>query len=179
MGRIIWDEKKDKLLLDTYDETSTAREALRNGHGIDNAYWKLIASYMRAEGVEGSPEAMRKRYSFITAPIEEPVAVPTGKHYRVGQYCILRCKEAGVHAGFIEDYDPATGDARVSQCRRLWKWDSRFTLSELAQIGVRNSADCKFSIPVDDATICGVCELLVCSAPGCNSIRGVPNANEK
>lgn len=179
---INWTKEKDRLLKDVYADTTDAREALTDGHGTDKAYWRLVVARMHQEGIDGSGEAFRKRYAALSTPTEAkptkstPVAVP-GKHYRVGRYCILRCREAGVHAGIIEDYDPMSGDARVSQCRRLWRWDSQFTLSELAEIGVRNASNCKFSVPVSDTTICGVCELLACTDAARESIEGVKNAN--
>ena len=182
MGRIIWDEAKDKMLLETYATTAEARIALTDGHGVMGDYWKLIAAYMRADGVEGSAEAMRKRYSTITAPKETVTVEPAiteaqaGAHHRVGQYCILRASEAGVFAGIVKSFNPETWECVATQVRRMWKWDSVFVLEELATSGVRKASACKFGVVIPEQTIMGVCQLIPCSDAARKSICGVPNA---
>lgn len=82
----------------------------------------------------------------------------------VGKYCIVRCRNAGVHAGIVERADSEwTVLARGS--RRLWKWHSGFTLSEAATTGIDASQSRvavallePLSIPTVD-----VAELLICS----------------
>lgn len=52
----------------------------------------------------------------------------------VGEYCIVRCRGAGVHAGVIE---AVSGDCVLLQnARRIWRWSGgRLSCSELAESG--------------------------------------------
>lgn len=99
-------------------------------------------------------------------------------HCRIGQYCIVRTYSVGVFAGIIMEYNPATGEARIKDSRRLWRWWSAFTLSELAMEGVRpgKAAECKFAAPIPDHTVCEVIEMIPCSDDARKLIEGVPNA---
>ena len=98
----------------------------------------------------------------------------------VGQYCVVRCRDAGVHAGVVVGVDRANRIVWLSDSRRLWRWWSRFTLSELADEGVRTDkvGECRFSAPTAATVeIAGWCEIRPCSDAAEKSIRGVPNAN--
>jgi len=96
-----------------------------------------------------------------------------------GQYVIVRTREAGVHAGIITR---KKGDeVTLRDSRRLWRWWSRFTLSELSQEGVRQDkiSECKFAVPLAaEIDIRPWCEILPCTSAAEKSIREVPNANK-
>ena len=88
-------------------------------------------------------------------------------------YCIFRGHECGVHAGYLEK-DSMFGNPnafKVAKARRLWQWDSKFTLTELANKGVRKSENCKFSEPsVNPVILLDVYEVLPCTEDAANSI---------
>ena len=54
-----------------------------------------------------------------------------------GDYVIVRCRNAGVHAGYLKMR--GEGIVRLENSRRLWRWWSKFTLSGLATCGVLES----------------------------------------
>lgn len=99
---------------------------------------------------------------------------------RPGQYVLVRCRDAGVHCGILVSSDAQSGSVRLRDSRRLWRWWSRFTLSELAAEGVRADkvGECRFSAPTPQTVeIRPWCELRPCSAEAERSLRGVSNAN--
>jgi hypothetical protein len=79
-------------------------------------------------------------------------------------FVIARCRNAGVHAGYLQDR--SNGVVRLKGARRLWKWWSKATLSELAIYGPLQSRidEQKYGAPVDvDLTESDVCEIIYCS----------------
>ena len=91
-------------------------------------------------------------------------------------YCIFRGHECGVHAGYLEK-DNMFGSHnafKVMNARRLWRWDSKFTLTELANSGVRKTENCKFSEPsVNPVVLLDVYEVLPCTEAAAESIEKV------
>lgn len=63
-------------------------------------------------------------------------------HPMVGKYCIVRTFSAGVHIGVVKEVYPALqgSDVVFESSRRLWKWEGAFTLSEVANNGVKTSS---------------------------------------
>ena len=96
----------------------------------------------------------------------------------IGRYVIIRANSAGVHAGILE---ARKGDrVTIRDSRRLWRWWSRFSLSELANEGVRADKilECRFSAPTSESVeLRDWCEIRPCSKVSEKSIRGVANAN--
>jgi len=96
----------------------------------------------------------------------------------LGRYVIVRAVGAGVHSGVLVARE---GDrVKLRDSRRLWRWWSRFSLSELADEGVRADkvGECRFSAPTAETwELRDWCELRPCSAAAEKSIREVPDAN--
>ena len=92
------------------------------------------------------------------------------------KYCIFRGHECGVHAGYLKN-DSVFGSPNafeVVNARRLWRWDSKFTLTELANNGVRKTENCKFSEPsVNPVVLLDVYEVLPCTEAAAESIEKV------
>ena len=81
-------------------------------------------------------------------------------------YCIFRGHECGVHAGYLVESQVfgSPNAFKVAKARRLWRWDSKFTLTELANNGVRKAENCKFSEPSkNDVLLLDVFEILSCT----------------
>ena len=81
-------------------------------------------------------------------------------------YCIFRGHECGVHAGYLVESQVfgSPNAFKVAKARRLWRWDSKFTLTELANNGVRKAENCKFSEPSkNDVLLLDVFEVLTCT----------------
>jgi hypothetical protein len=87
-------------------------------------------------------------------------------------FVIVRCKDAGVHAGYLS-YEPETliDVVKLKGSRRLWRWWGK-TLSGLALEGTFAPEKCRFGDPVD-ITLCGWCEILPCTERARDSLLGV------
>ena len=70
--------------------------------------------------------------------------VPEAQIKPTGDYMIFRCYGAGVHAGHLVERQGK--EAKITNSRRLWRWHSKFTLSELAIEGPDLPEECKFSM---------------------------------
>ena len=90
-------------------------------------------------------------------------------------YCIVRCRNAGVHAGYVKSREQ--GILTLLDSRRLWRWWSKFTLSGLATKGVLKGKEdeCKFAcvLPVLQLTERDVCEVIPCSHEAFISITSI------
>ena len=97
-----------------------------------------------------------------------------------GNYCIVRCRNAGVHAGYVELRE--NGIVKLRDSRRLWRWWSQFTLSELAIFGPHpeHMAENKYAcvLPELILTESDVCEVISCTDEAAEKIQAIKNANE-
>jgi len=93
-----------------------------------------------------------------------------------GDYVVVRCKNAGVHSGYISKRE--NGTLRLRNSRRLWRWWSKFTLSGLAVSGVLKGkeGECRFScvVPCIDLTDSDVAEVIYCTECARVSIESIP-----
>lgn len=93
-----------------------------------------------------------------------------------GQYCIVRCRDAGVHAGVVTEINEQSNSVTLSNSRRLWRWWSKFTLSGLAVDGVLESKQnrVRFACVIETIKLYGWCEIIPCTSKAKASIEGVP-----
>lgn len=86
----------------------------------------------------------------------------TNTNPMIGKYVVVRCKDAGVHAGVLESTD---GRACILiSARRLWFWKVNGCgdfLNAIALAGVHK--DSKLSAPVERIQLTENCEILQCS----------------
>jgi hypothetical protein len=97
-----------------------------------------------------------------------------------GDYVIVRCRNAGVHSGYLFSRD---SDILVLEnSRRLWRWWSKFSLSGLATCGVLESKkdQVKFAcvLPLITLTSSDVCEVINCTKEARESIESIKEYNE-
>ena len=93
-----------------------------------------------------------------------------------GKYVIVRCKDAGVHAGVLESYSGR--EAVLTESRRLWYWkcaEGAF-LSAAAMHGL--SDESKVGVALPRIHLTETCELIECSDIAEQSIRDQANHNE-
>ena len=92
-----------------------------------------------------------------------------------GDYVIVRCRNAGVHAGILAKRD--SDILTLKNSRRLWRWWSKFTLSGLAMSGVLKGkeSECRFSCvtPQIDLTCSDVAEVIYCTDEARKSIEAI------
>ena len=89
-------------------------------------------------------------------------------------FAIIRCRNAGVHAG--EVVSRKGGVLKLKNSRRLWRWWSKATLSELSQEGPVKVSENKYGcvIPEIDLTESDVCEVIPCTSAAKAAILAVP-----
>ena len=99
----------------------------------------------------------------------------------LGDYVIVRCRNAGVHAGHLESRDSDV--LTLKNSRRLWRWWSKFTLSGLAMSGILKGkeSECKFAcvLPRLDLTVSDVCEVIYCTTEAKESIESLPETSNE
>ena len=96
----------------------------------------------------------------------------------VGKYVIVRCRDAGVHAGVLESHNGR--ECVLTEARRLWYWkpaNGAAFLSGVAEDGL--DATSKVGKPVSRIHLTENCEIILCSSVAESSIRKQANYNEK
>lgn len=87
-----------------------------------------------------------------------------------GPYVIVRCREAGVHAG--EFVSRKGREVTLKNSRRIWYWKGAASLSELAVYGAKFPAECRIGVVVPKTELLEVCEILYCQPAGQDMITG-------
>lgn len=92
----------------------------------------------------------------------------------IGKYVIVRCRDAGVHAGILKSRD---GDRQceLTDARRLWYWKAAGKAAFLS--GVANHGlhtDSKVGEPID-IILTENCEIIACTGAAEASIRALPS----
>jgi len=95
-----------------------------------------------------------------------PPAISNGM---TGKYVIVRCRDAGVHAGVLESYNGR--ECVLNESRRLWYWKAAngAFLSGVAVHGL--SKESKVGDPIR-VHLTENCEIIKCSDVAEKSIRG-------
>jgi len=75
----------------------------------------------------------------------------------LGEYCIIRCRDAGVWAGVVAKHNGQS--VTLLNARRLWSWTTTkgHTLSAVANYGIK---DGKLPASVDVVYLTEACELI-------------------
>lgn len=94
---------------------------------------------------------------------------------KIGSYVIVRCRDAGVHAGILVDYNGR--EAELTESRRMWYWkpSKGAFLSGCAVYGL--DPESKIGAPVD-IVLTETCEIIACSDEAMVSIQDHPNSHE-
>lgn len=110
------------------------------------------------------------------APPEAPTAVqeaaasaPIGVDF-IGKYVIVRCRDAGVHAGFLREISGRS--CVLTDSRRLWYWKVNGGgdfLNAIALDGIHKSSKLSAETPL--VMLTENCEILVCSNKAAKSIQ--------
>lgn len=95
----------------------------------------------------------------------------------LGKYVIVRCRDAGVHAGVLESTNGR--ECILTEARRLWYWKVKGSgdfLNAIALSGVHD--DSKLSAPVERIHLTENCEIIQCSRAAEESIRRQATYND-
>ena len=86
-------------------------------------------------------------------------------------YVIVRCRDAGVHAG---EYVRHSGrEVVMTNSRRIWYWKGAASLSEIAVHGCKYPGECKITLAVPRLTLTEACEIIECLPEGEKFLREV------
>ena len=88
----------------------------------------------------------------------------------VGRYCIVRCDDAGVHAGIVVAIEGRS--IVLKESKRLWYWyvKKNSYLSSIAIHGLGNG--CKISEEMENPILLTEdCEIIICTKEAEKSIR--------
>ena len=91
----------------------------------------------------------------------------------IGKYVIVRCRDAGVHAGILERIEGRT--VTLSKSRRLWYWVSggkAHSLSGVAEYGLAEGS--KIPPMVSRIELLEACEVISTTSKAANSIYEWP-----
>jgi len=87
------------------------------------------------------------------------------------KYVIVRCRDAGVHAG---EYVSHSGrEVVLANSRRIWYWKGAASLSEIAVHGCKYPELCKIAMVVPSITLTEACEIIECLPEGEKFLREV------
>ena len=88
------------------------------------------------------------------------------------KYAVVRSRNQGVMAGYVVDI---TGQAvTLKKARQLWRWSSKFVLTDLAEYGINEEDNCLFSCESSqDSVMLEACGVLYCTLKAGESIRSV------
>ena len=109
--------------------------------------------------------------------LKEIVAMfPSQSHQQInngmtGKYVIVRCKDAGVHAGILESYSGR--EAVLLESRRLWYWKPASRQKYLSGVAVAGlDASSKVGAPIERIHLTETCEIIQVSQSAVSSISG-------
>ena len=87
------------------------------------------------------------------------------------QFCVVRTDRAGVFFAKVDKLEGST--AQLRDARRLWRWYGATECLQLAQEGVKQPGDCKFTLTVPTLTVLGVIEVIPCTEAAAKILAGV------
>lgn len=87
----------------------------------------------------------------------------------IGKDVIIRTYSAGVHFGTLAARDGK--EVTLTNARRLWYWEGAFTLSAVAQNGVKQSS--KLSVAVPEIILTEAIEIIPCSEAATANLRSL------
>ena len=93
----------------------------------------------------------------------------------IGEYVIVRCKDAGVHAGILVDYE--NRNVQLKKSRRLWyfKAKSGHSLSGVALHGLKDES--KIAGELENIILADACEIIPVTEESERSIRDAKEHN--
>lgn len=96
----------------------------------------------------------------------------------IGKYVIVRCRDAGVHAGVLDGNEGR--EAVLTESRRLWYWkpaNKQKYLSGVAIAGLHQAS--KIGAPLPRLHLTETCEIILCSPEAEASIREIKSDDNK
>lgn len=95
------------------------------------------------------------------------------------QKFIVRSPEAGVFYGEMPNEIDSTRIVKLTNVRQIWYWEGAATLMQLAKEGTKQPEKCRFTVQVDEVTICNVSEIIPCTKDAMAIIDSVQEWREE
>lgn len=92
--------------------------------------------------------------------VKEGAAVNLAVNTDGKEYCLIRGRDSGVFAGYVESVSEDGKQVVLLNARRLWFWDGAASLSQLAMEGVSKPKNCKFPCEMAKVRITDVIEII-------------------
>lgn len=105
--------------------------------------------------------------------LSDDMAPSSSKKEMIGEYVIVRCRDAGVHAGTLKSYEGR--EVVLTDSRRLWYWkaaNNAHTLSGVAKEGITSNS--KIPANICRIVLSDACEIIETSSECKKSIEGAP-----
>ena len=101
--------------------------------------------------------------------------VQSAEKHMIGEYVIVRCRDAGVHAGVLVDYNGR--EVVLKKSRRLWYWKCKngHTLSGAGLHGITDESKIAGELP--KIVLGDACEIIPTTATAEMSIRDASEHN--
>jgi hypothetical protein len=94
------------------------------------------------------------------------------KNTMLNKHVIVRADKAGVFFGTLTNKE---GDEVIlKDARKLYYWSGAKTIEDIADKGVTNPYNCKFTVVVNEITIIGACQIIPCTKDSIICINSVP-----
>lgn len=109
---------------------------------------------------------LRELLAAIAPQQSQPVAAPSPT---IGKFCIVRCRDAGVHCGVVVAVDGS--GVVLHNARRIWRWRGANTLSELSLRGASLTEHTRIAEPVAVIHLLACCEVIVCEPAAVSNLE--------
>lgn len=92
------------------------------------------------------------------------------------KYAIVRSRDQGVMCGFVKEIGGPQGrQVILARARQMWRWSSRFVLTDIAEHGLTDRWERKFSCEASqDTVMLEACGVLYCTEVAMTSLRAEP-----
>lgn len=96
-----------------------------------------------------------------------------------GKPVIVRCRDAGVHFGYLRCYEGRK--VELTKTRRMWRWwaSKQMTLSAVAEFGLNENKDLRIQNELSEIILLEACEIIPCSQECVASFARVEPYNEQ
>jgi len=74
----------------------------------------------------------------------------------IGKKVLVRCRDAGVHVGTLEEIHGRS--VRLTNANRIWRWSGANTCSEIANNGIDETS--RIAETVDEIWLLEACEII-------------------
>src|SRR3990167_6322185 len=91
---------------------------------------------------------------------------------QIGKKVIVRADKAGVFFGTLAKKEGL--ELQLTNVRKLYYWSGANAIEQLAEDGVKNPDDCKFTIINKEATVSNFIQIITCTDVAISNLENVP-----